>query len=59
MSSVRGAAPATPPALQEIRGPSALAGDFKRFLVLTRTIALMDFKLRFFGSALGYLWQLM
>jgi len=45
--------------LQEIRGPSALAGDFRRFLVLTRTIALMDFKLRFFGSALGYVWQLM
>ncbi|MBA3747936.1 MAG: ABC transporter permease [Solirubrobacterales bacterium] len=45
--------------LQEIRGPSALAGDFRRFVVLTRTIALMDFKLRFFGSALGYLWQLM
>jgi ABC-2 type transport system permease protein len=60
MSAVTpGTVPALPPELQEIRGPSALAGDFKRFLVLTRTIALMDFKLRFFGSALGYLWQLM
>jgi ABC-2 type transport system permease protein len=47
------------PALQEIRGPSALAGGYRRFLVLTRTIALMEFKLRFFGSALGYVWQLM
>ena len=26
---------------------------------LTRTLAVTDFKLRFFGSALGYLWQLM
>jgi ABC-2 type transport system permease protein len=26
---------------------------------LTRTMAVTDFKLRFFGSALGYLWQLM
>jgi ABC-2 type transport system permease protein len=54
------AAPAPPPPrLQEIRGPSALAGDLRRFLVLTRTIAVMDFKLRFFGSVLGYVWQLM
>ncbi len=47
------------PPLQQIRGPSALAGDFRRFMVLTRTIAVMEFKLRFFGSVLGYLWQLM
>lgn len=47
------------PALQEIRGPSALTSDFRRFLVLTRTIAVMEFKLRFFGSVLGYVWQLM
>ena len=25
---------------------------------LTRTLAVTEFKLRFFGSALGYLWQL-
>ena len=53
------AAPVRVPVLQEIRGPSALTSDFRRFLVLTRTIAVMEFKLRFFGSVLGYLWQLM
>jgi ABC-2 type transport system permease protein len=42
-----------------IRGPSALGGDFKRFVHLTRTLATSDFKLRFFGSVLGYFWQLM
>ncbi len=51
--------PAPTPALREIRGPSALTGDMRRFVTLTRTIAVMDFKLRFFGSVLGYLWQLM
>ena len=44
---------------QPIAGPSALAGDLRRFLLLTRTIAVMEFKLRFFGSLLGYVWQLM
>jgi ABC-2 type transport system permease protein len=42
-----------------IGGPSALAGDFRRFAHLTVTLAFQEFKLRFFGSALGYLWQLM
>ncbi|MDX6648934.1 MAG: type transport system permease protein [Solirubrobacteraceae bacterium] len=42
-----------------VRGPSALAGDPRRFVHLTRTLAVQDFKLRFFGSTLGYLWQLM
>ena len=42
-----------------IRGPSALGGDPRRLLQLTVTLAVMEFKLRFFGSALGYLWQLM
>jgi ABC-2 type transport system permease protein len=41
-----------------IVGPRALAGDFRRFWHLTFNIALMQWKLRFFGSALGYLWQL-
>ena len=48
------------PALgRPIRGPSALDEDVGRFLHLTRTLAVSDFKLRFFGSALGYFWQLM
>jgi ABC-2 type transport system permease protein len=41
------------------RGPSALGGDFQRFANLVYTLAATDFKLRFFGSALGYLWTLM
>ena len=41
-----------------IAGPSALGGGFARFFHLARTLAVTDFKLRFFGSALGYFWQL-
>src|SRR5688500_4760839 len=44
---------------RRIRGPSALGGDPQRFLQLTRTLAMTDFKLKFFGSVLGYAWQLM
>lgn len=42
-----------------IKGPSALGSDRSRFLRLTWTLAVTAFKLRFYGSALGYLWQLM
>jgi ABC-2 type transport system permease protein len=41
-----------------IRGPSALGGDVRRLLHLALTLAVMEFKLRFFGSVLGYVWQL-
>jgi ABC-2 type transport system permease protein len=44
---------------RRIRGPSALGGDMRRFFHLTWTLAVTDFKLRFFGSILGYFWQLM
>jgi ABC-2 type transport system permease protein len=40
-------------------GPSAFGTDLRRFLELTVTIARTDFKLRYFGSVLGYFWQLM
>ena len=40
------------------RGPSALGDDFRRFGSLTWTLAVTDFKLRFFGSVLGYFWTL-
>jgi ABC-2 type transport system permease protein len=40
-------------------GPSALGGDLRRFVELTMTLARTDFKLRYFGSALGYVWSLM
>ncbi|MEA2273941.1 MAG: type transport system permease protein [Solirubrobacteraceae bacterium] len=42
-----------------IRGPSAVGVDLRRFVNLTRTIAATDFKLRFYGSVLGYVWQLL
>ncbi len=41
-----------------IRGPRALTDDWSRFWHLTYNIARNEFKLRFFGSVLGYLWQL-
>jgi ABC-2 type transport system permease protein len=58
------AAPAsTSPAVETggrlIRGPSALSDDPRRFWHLTFTIAKNEFRLRFFGSMLGYAWQLM
>ena len=40
-------------------GPSALGGGLRRFVELTLTLARTDFKLRYFGSALGYVWSLM
>ncbi|MGI8593985.1 MAG: ABC transporter permease [Solirubrobacteraceae bacterium] len=39
-------------------GPSALGDDFRRFWRLTLTLAVTDFKLRYFGSVLGYAWSL-
>jgi ABC-2 type transport system permease protein len=46
-------------AMRPITGPTALGTDPRRFWHLTRALAITEFKLRFFGSALGYLWQLM
>jgi len=42
-----------------IKGPSALGADPRRLWQLTWMLAKTEFKLAFFGSALGYLWQLM
>src|SRR4051812_33405094 len=41
-----------------IKGPSALGSDRRRFWHLTWTLAVTDWRLRFFGSALGYLWSI-
>jgi ABC-2 type transport system permease protein len=41
-----------------IKGPTALGDDPRRLWHLTHTLAVSEFKLRFFGSVLGYLWQL-
>lgn len=49
---------AATPAHARYRGPSAVGEDLRRFWSLTFTLAATDFKLRFFGSALGYLWSL-
>lgn len=43
----------------EVLGPSAVGPDLRRFATLTWTLAVTDFRLRFMGSALGYLWTLM
>jgi ABC-2 type transport system permease protein len=43
---------------QEIRGPSAYGGGWRRFANLTWLIAITDYRLTYFGSALGYLWSL-
>jgi ABC-2 type transport system permease protein len=48
----------SPPA-QQIRGPSAYGGGWRRFANLTWLIAITDYRLTYFGSALGYLWSLM
>ncbi len=57
--SATGTTDETRPLGTPITGPAAIGVDARRFLNLTRTLAFTEFKLRFFGSALGYLWQLM
>ncbi len=42
-----------------IKGPTALGSDPRRLWQLSWLLAVTEFKLRFFGSVLGYLWQLM
>ena len=42
---------------QPIHGPRALDDSWSRFWHLAYNIARSEFKLKFFGSALGYLWQ--
>lgn len=41
-----------------VLGPRALSGSARRFFALTWMLAYLDFKLKFFGSVLGYAWQL-
>jgi ABC-2 type transport system permease protein len=42
-----------------VKGPSALAGDPRRLGHMSVTLALTDWKLRFYGSVLGYVWSLL
>ena len=50
---------ALPAQAPRYEGPSALGSDVRRFWNLTTTLAITDFKLVYFGSALGYVWSLM
>jgi ABC-2 type transport system permease protein len=54
-----GAGTLSEPHGKPIRGPRALTDDWTRFWHLTYNIARNEFKLKFFGSALGYVWQVM
>jgi ABC-2 type transport system permease protein len=45
--------------MAEVRGPSAVGGGWRRFLHLTWVISRTDYKLTYFGSALGYVWSFM
>jgi ABC-2 type transport system permease protein len=42
----------------EYQRPSVLGTDLRRFWSLTWTLAVTDWKLRFYGSVLGYVWTL-
>ena len=44
--------------LQAIPGPSALGGGTRRFWQLVWLLGTTDFKLTYFGTALGYVWSL-
>jgi ABC-2 type transport system permease protein len=41
-----------------INGPGALSGGLRRTAHLAWTLSVLEFRLKFFGSVLGYLWQL-
>jgi ABC-2 type transport system permease protein len=56
---VSSAATAAPQAMHDVHGPSAYGGGWRRLWRLTWLIAVTDYRLTYFGSALGYLWALM
>lgn len=43
---------------ERITGPGALSGGWRRMIHLAWTLSFLEFRLKFFGSALGYVWQL-
>ena len=45
--------------LAPVRGPSALGGGWRRFLQLLWLTAVADYRRRYAGSVLGYLWTLL
>ena len=42
-----------------VRGPAALSGGWRQFGYLVTTLSFSEWKLRFFGSVLGYVWSLL
>lgn len=46
------------PTARDVQGPSALGGGWRRFADLTWMIGVTNYRLTYFGSALGYLWSL-
>lgn len=53
------AASAAPPAELRFVTPGAVGGDWRRMAYLSVMLAYTELKVRFFDSALGYLWSLM
>jgi ABC-2 type transport system permease protein len=51
-------APAAVGELQDIRGPSAIGGGWRRFRDLLWVMSVTDFKITYFGTILGYVWSL-
>ncbi|MEY2535117.1 MAG: type transport system permease protein [bacterium] len=47
------------PAAYRVKGPAALTGDWRRLVHLSLALAFTEWKLRFFGSVLGYVWSLL
>jgi ABC-2 type transport system permease protein len=45
--------------LQEVPGPSAVGGGWRRFVDLVWLIAVNKFKVTYLGTVLGYIWSLM
>lgn len=52
-------APTAFPAPTTNIAPSAFGGDLKRLWSLTLTLAITEFRLRYLGSVLGYVWSLL
>ena len=52
-------APPQPVVLRDVRGPSALGGDRRRFFELLWLMAVTEFRRAYFGTVLGYLWSLL
>jgi ABC-2 type transport system permease protein len=52
-----GATEAQRPELRPIPGPSAVGGGLRRFWQLVWLLGTTDFKLTYFGTALGYVWS--